>query len=286
MRVERAGARARAEVPDVAEQLLLREHPPRVGGEPEQQVVLLLRERERLSADGDQRAFWRRSRAGRRRARRAASRSPEHRVDARDQLVVVERPRHVVVATTTERPHAVDRIGLGAAEHDHGRLAAPALERRLVAGEHDVRPRLRRGDELEPVAGQPLLEEPARGGLAVGEEHGGRHGFDGTAAPAHRIDVLCGDFATILPQPSGTAMALGTGLRSADGRLRTRSSPDRDPFRAVGPKYVRHVFHGNGEDARQHPDAARGTRPGQAVLAMTSRTDRAGSDERGRHDEQ
>ena len=67
-------------------------------------------------------------------------RAAEHRADPLDELVVVERPRDVVVAAPAERPHAVERIGLGVAEHDHRRLSAPALELGAVAGEHEVGP--------------------------------------------------------------------------------------------------------------------------------------------------
>ena len=51
--------------------------------------------------------------------------SPEHRPDPGQQLVVVERPRHVVITAAVEGADPVDGVGLGPAEHDHRHLAVP-----------------------------------------------------------------------------------------------------------------------------------------------------------------
>ena len=54
MRVERARPRERPVAPDVAQQLVLREHAVRLGGERGEQLVLLAREAYALAADGHQ----------------------------------------------------------------------------------------------------------------------------------------------------------------------------------------------------------------------------------------
>src|SRR5262249_17873855 len=123
-----------------------------------------------------------------------------------DELVVVERAREVVVATAAERAHAFVRPCLCRPEHDHRRLAAPALELGVVAGKNKIRRAPRRG-ELEPVVPQLLLEQPACGRLVLGQQHRGRHVADGSSAIPHRPGVLCADFETKNPQAPGRARA-------------------------------------------------------------------------------
>src|SRR6266487_1624773 len=56
-----------------------------------------------------------------------------HGPDPRQQFVVVKRPRNVVVAAAVEGTDAVDRVGLRAAEHDHGHFAIPGATRLTLA---------------------------------------------------------------------------------------------------------------------------------------------------------
>src|SRR5581483_12038618 len=99
-------------------------------------------------------------------------------------LLVVERPCHVVVAPAPERTHAVEVVGLGTAEDDHGRLAAPAVDLGLVRREHEIRSRAVVTDELEPVAAQVTLEERPGGLLSLREEQRGRHAARLASPPA------------------------------------------------------------------------------------------------------
>ena len=103
----------------------------------------------------------------------------EDRVDARDELVVVERPHHEVVAAARERAHAVDRVGLRVADHDHRDVREP-VERRLVAEQDEVGPRARRqlerlrpvvgAEHVEAVVGEVSDEEPPDIGLGLRDE--------------------------------------------------------------------------------------------------------------------
>ena len=105
-------------------------------------------------------------------SRRAAS---QERVDAREQLLVDERARQAVVGAG-ERAHAGCRIR--AAEHDHRAVGHDAPVERIGVSEHEhvgIR-RARQllgalaGDHVEAVVAQLPLEEPANGGLRLGEE--------------------------------------------------------------------------------------------------------------------
>ncbi len=117
-----------------------------------------------------------------------AHRAPQHRADSREQLVVDERLRHVVVAAAVERAHAIDRIGVGLAHQDQRDVAVPGaaglalaqasaeLEacgvRERGAHEDEIRPRalgeLERlaaracAHDLESILREMTLEEPTR----------------------------------------------------------------------------------------------------------------------------
>jgi hypothetical protein len=128
-------------------------------------------------------------------------RPPQNRVDPRDELLVVERPRDEVVAAAFEGVDAVDGVIAGVAEDDQRHVAVPAtsglalsqhaadLERRRVretADEHEVRPlalhqleRLAsavRAEDREAVAHQVPLQELARSGLGLRQQQRLRHG--------------------------------------------------------------------------------------------------------------
>ena len=98
-------------------------------------------------------------------------------MDSRDELLVQERPREVVVAAG-ERADADGRIGV--AEHDHRAVRHDAtLERGRIAEQEQVglgRARQllgsRERQHVEPVAHELALEKPANGRLGLGEEQG------------------------------------------------------------------------------------------------------------------
>ena len=89
-------------------------------------------------------------------------------MDPLDELLVVERSRHVVVAALPEGVHAVDGVGLGPADHDHRRVLREAVDVVDVPGEHQVE-RAPGRDEPEPV----LREVTLQLGLAGCEEQCG-----------------------------------------------------------------------------------------------------------------
>ena len=96
-------------------------------------------------------------------------------MDAREQLLVDERPRQAVVGAR-QRAHAGRRIG--AAEHDHRAVGDDAaVERLRVAEDEDVGIRRARQllgplarDDVEAVVAQLALEEAADGRFRLGEE--------------------------------------------------------------------------------------------------------------------
>ena len=92
-------------------------------------------------------------------------------MDALDELLVVERPRDVVVAALPEGVDAVDRVRLLPPEHDHRRLLREPVDVLDVAREHEVEAPVRR-DEPEPV----LREVALQLGLTRGEEQCSGHG--------------------------------------------------------------------------------------------------------------
>ena len=112
MRVERPCSCERAVAPDVAEQLVLREHAVRVRGERGEELELLAGKMDvspRTVTTRASRSIARSptaSTSGRRR------RPPQQRPDPREQLVVNDRARQVVVGAALKCPHAVDRVGL------------------------------------------------------------------------------------------------------------------------------------------------------------------------------
>ena len=115
MRVERSRAARGPEAPDVAEQLLLAVDALGILGERDQQVELLRGELDDGAADADE------ARGqvdlevahGEARVTRAGG-APEDGAHARDQLLVDERPDHVVVGTSREAADAVGRVAAGA----------------------------------------------------------------------------------------------------------------------------------------------------------------------------
>src|SRR5438105_4029198 len=249
VRVERPRLAERAEAPDLAQELLFREDAARIGGELQEQLVLLRGQVDPPAADRDaagrpvdlDRADADEVGDGRRRP-------PQDRPDAREQLVVEERPAEEVVGAALERPSAVDRIRLGSAEDDERHLAAPRaalLERRGVAEEDQIRPgplrELERlaarggAEHVEAVVGEVALEEASRRGLRLGDEDCIRHTRDATDAPPPQLDVLCRDSATNdeqLPRPDRAgpcrpwrpaareATAVPSGTRSRAARPR------------------------------------------------------------------
>src|SRR5581483_1903953 len=227
VRVERPRARPGPEAPDVAEQLVLREHAMRVRGEVEEQLVLLLREIDTPALEGDEtgaavdderpRDEWRRGGAG----------AAQHRPHPLDELVVVERPREVVVAPAAERAHALPRIRLRGPEDDHRRLPAPALELGVVPGENEVGRGTRRG-ELEAVVPELPLEQATCRRLVSGQQHRRRHAATVAAAsgtgqvsfaPISRRRILR---RPPRPRPPATGALSARRSRAATSRARPR----------------------------------------------------------------
>src|SRR5439155_7157540 len=129
VRVERPGAAERDIAPDVAEKLLLLEDARGIGRELDEQLELLAGERDTPIVD--RRPPRRRvdDEAGRREALvRVRGAAAENGVDARDELLVHERPRDVVIAAAREGAHAVDGPVVLGAEDDDGTVGAPPLQ--------------------------------------------------------------------------------------------------------------------------------------------------------------
>ena len=78
-------------------------------------------------------------------------------MDPLDELLIVERPRDVVVAAFAEGVDAVDRVGLRPPDHDHRRVLREPVDVVDVAREHEVEPAARR-DEAKAVLRQVTLE--------------------------------------------------------------------------------------------------------------------------------
>src|SRR5216684_5205198 len=126
MRLDGTRRRDAGIAPHVAEQVLPREDPVRVGGKLHEQGVFLLRDVDlatacehsaRAPVDDELAEIEYLA------SRRAAA---QQRADARDELFVHERPREIVVATL-ERANL--GVGIGSAEHDHGAVwYATAIE--------------------------------------------------------------------------------------------------------------------------------------------------------------
>ena len=124
----------------------------------------------------------------------------------------------VVVGAPLERPHPVDGVAVGRAEHDHGHVAVPrppglalakARAELELGAEDEIRPRslgererfaAERGlEHVEAVALELTLEVAADRGLRLGEEQRGCHAFDASNAISEPKDVLSNDSATIAP---------------------------------------------------------------------------------------
>ena len=134
MRVEGARSAEGHEAPHLAEQLLLREHARGVGRELGQQLELLRGKRDREAVDGDStRRAVEGDGPGRESLPQFRLRPPEHRVDPRDELLVVERPRDEVVAAALERLHPVDGVRARFAEDDHRDVLVPRPARHALA---------------------------------------------------------------------------------------------------------------------------------------------------------
>src|SRR2546425_10313129 len=134
MRIECSGPAKRKVAPDLAQQLLLGEDTSGLGGELGEQVVLLSRQGQRAAVDG--RATGDQvdgDRAGLEPVAQRGRGPAQHGPDPREQLVVVERTRDVIVAAAVEGTNAVDRVRFGAAEYDHGHFAIPGATRLTLA---------------------------------------------------------------------------------------------------------------------------------------------------------
>jgi hypothetical protein len=170
MRVERSGPRNHPVPPDLLEELGLREHPVGLARQAEQQLVLLLRQVHSPAPDAN------RARAHIDPHRRDVDdvieprlSAAEHRPNPLDELLILEWGRNVVVASSPERLNPIDGIGLLAAEHDHRCALDPLVDRRSVAGEDEVEPRVS-ANELEAVTWQMTFEKATRLGLGVGKQ--------------------------------------------------------------------------------------------------------------------
>ena len=176
-----------------------------------------------------------------------ANRAPKNRTDSREQLVVDERLRHVVVAATVERSHPVDGVGVGLAHEDERNVAVPGaaglalaqapaeLEacgvRERGAHEDEIRPRtlgeLERlaartcAHDLEPVLRELTFEEPARCVLRLGEKEGRGHSREANIGFRGGRDVLSRNCATVHRQSSAA-----NGARRGRGRSGSRARGD------------------------------------------------------------
>ena len=93
--------------PHIAEELVLREDATRLAGQADEQRELLLGERDRVPGDTDDtRRRVDLDRSGREPLRRLRLRPAKDGTNPLDELVVVERSRQVIVATTNGLPLA------------------------------------------------------------------------------------------------------------------------------------------------------------------------------------
>ena len=98
-------------------------------------------------------------------------------MNAREQLLVVERRDEEVVASALERADAVDGIRFGLAEHDHRHVPvsrAAIVQGGRVAEKDEVGMHLV-VDEPETVTRQMTLEKRSRIRLRLGEQQCGGH---------------------------------------------------------------------------------------------------------------
>jgi len=222
VRVERSRASEAPKAPDIAQQLLLREHPRRLAGELRQELELLSRQQDTPSGDSDA--------AGHPvhvdlpglqhvAVRRACP--AQHSTNAGEQFRVVEGPADVVVTTPVEGADAVDCIRLRLAEHDHGHapvpraaglpLAEPAADLESRSQQDEIGPRafgevegsitIARSHDFEAVVAQVALQERSGRLFGLGEEKRCRHGADGSHHGPTRPDVLYRDSVTKRLQP-------------------------------------------------------------------------------------
>ena len=128
-------------------------------------------------------------------ARRPAA--PQHRADACEELLVVDRALDHVVDAAVEGAHAVDRVGPLRCEQDHGHLPVPAAAglagaqaaAQLELGQQDeVRPSaFRQGEgvavhprlhDVEAVVAEVTLEKPSRDVLGLCQQQRVAHADD------------------------------------------------------------------------------------------------------------
>ena len=169
MRVERAGSRGRAVLPDLVQKLRLREHALGLARELDEELVLLLGQMDTPPADTNVAgAGVDAHRPGLEHLRYRRPRAAEHGSDPLDELLVVERAWNVVVAALPEGVDAVDRVRLRPPDHDHRRVLREPVHVVDVAREHEVEAAVRR-DEPEAVLREVALEL----GFAGGEKQRG-----------------------------------------------------------------------------------------------------------------
>ena len=173
MRIQRPCACGDSVAPHFLEQLSFREDSFRRAREPQQQLVLLLRELHAVSRDAHDAS--RHVDVNRRRVDdllESRSHPAENGANPLDELLILERRNDVVVAPLPEGVDAIDGVGLLPAEHDHRRAFDPTIHVGNVAGEHEVESSMR-ADQLEPVPREVTLEKAPGRGLRVGEQEAG-----------------------------------------------------------------------------------------------------------------
>jgi len=125
MRLEGSGSPKRPEPPDLPQKLLLREDSMRLGGQSREEIEFLRRERHGSIANGHTPgASVDHEVAGDQHLGRRGRAPAQERADARQQLLVRERPPHHVVRAAIEGTHALDEIRRGS-EQDHRHVPVP-----------------------------------------------------------------------------------------------------------------------------------------------------------------
>src|SRR5919204_118179 len=120
--------------PNFAQQLLLGEDPLRLRRELRKQVVLLRGQRQRPAVNADAACDEVDGDRPRLEAVPQRRRRPsKDRTDPRQQLVIVKRSRHVVVAASVEGTHPIHGVGSRSPEHDNGDLPVPEAPRLALA---------------------------------------------------------------------------------------------------------------------------------------------------------
>ena len=237
VRFQGASPSQRAESPDLTKELLLREDAIGLDGEACKELELLRRENhERVAHRDPPRPLVDNEIAGDQHVGGGSGASPQESADAREELLVRERPAHDVVGSSIESANAFDGIRRGC-EENHGdisipgppRLPAPKSEAEIELREQDdvgscsfgklerfAPPRC--AEDVEAVVAELPSQVLARLELGLGDKDSAWHDADASPNGAAAPDVLSGESVTTVPQSAELNVAVLNGAL-VGGRL-------------------------------------------------------------------